>query len=114
MKATEKPLKTLRQKNRYSFLAKDKTYRYDFTTVISNGMEDYELEIEIIDGLKAEAEEFLKKGIELFNIINKTEEVKPKTKKDLEWLNPIKSTSNTSKKIDWILANRVGYNEKIL
>ena len=45
MKATEKPLKTLRQKNRYSFLAKDKTYRYDFTTVISNGMEDYELEI---------------------------------------------------------------------
>ena len=111
MKATEKPLKTLRQKNRYSFLAKDKTYRYDFTTVISNGMEDYELEIEIIDGLKAEAEEFLKKGIELFNIINKTEEVKPKTKKDLEWLNPIKTTS---KKIDWILANRVGYNEKIL
>jgi len=112
MKSSNKPTKLLRQKNRYSFLSNDKIYRYDFTIVITNGIEDYELEIEIIDSSNVDANTFLENGIELFNILNNNVEVKKQpANKDLSWLNP---TDSVSKKLDWLLSNRIGYNEKIL
>lgn len=111
MKATDKPTTLLRHKKRYSFLSKDKTYRYDFTILGYEKEEDYELEIEIVNATDAKADEFLQLGIELFNIINtKAETKKEKKQSSLDWLQPDKSSKSNA---DWVLANRIGYNEKI-
>jgi len=106
IKACDKPSTTLRHKKRYSFMSKDKNYRYDFTILGYGKIDDYELEIEVVNAAKSTAKDFLDLGIELFNILNAKEKQQAST---LDWLNP---ELNEAKK-DWLLANRIGYNEKI-
>jgi hypothetical protein len=108
IKATDKPTTMTRHKKRYSYLSKDKIYRYDFTIIGYNKIDEYELEIEIINPSKSSANVFLDLGIELFNIINNKK--KEQDISTLEWLNPEKHAKNNK---DWVLANRIGYNEKI-
>jgi hypothetical protein len=108
IKATDKPTTMTRHKKRYSYLSKDKIYRYDFTILGYNKIDDYELEIEIINPSNSSATVFLDLGIELFNIINNKK--KEQDVSTLEWLNPEKHAKINK---DWVLANRIGYNEKI-
>jgi hypothetical protein len=124
LKSLQKNLKDFRYKTRYSFISKNQIYRYDFTIVHSDlknkkfskssilaTEEDYELEIEIINRNKITnsttiADEFHNLGIELFNIINKSEA--PIEEDDDEERDEIPT------KASWVLPNRIGYNEKII
>lgn len=87
-----KQKKVYRVKSRYSFFTDDGIYRFDFTEVNN----DYELEIEVIDKNRVDAQEFLNHGINLYNLIQ------------------MKKTINENESsMEWMLSNRIGYNEKI-
>ena len=133
-----KSSKGFRYKTRTSFISKNGLYRFDFTIVngyknaipskhISNQKftitdilrndNDYELEIEIIDRnlIKNDmlvAKEFITQGIELYELIQdiNTEIIRRSPKRSKEIL--IDENTNESN-IEWMLPNRIGYNEKI-
>jgi len=120
-----KVLKGFRYKSRYSFISKDEIFRYDFTEVneylntnpkkfnsninfsISNILKDninYELEIEIINKDLILPKNLYDQGINLYELIEELNKEKIiKKQKSLE----------PESDMEWMLSNRIGYNEKI-